>query len=69
VSVFLFCAGVALGILVGRLYSRAKYRYPEFQEMILLKQAQTKTKRMRYEAEQERLRAQIDEILDQRIGS
>jgi hypothetical protein len=67
--IFLFCSGVALGILLGRLYAYSKYRYPEFQEKLLLDQAQIKAKRLRYEAEQERLRAQIDEILDQRIKS
>lgn len=63
----LFCFGLALGITLGRLYGHAKYRYPEFQEMINLKIAKLRAERASYEAEEERYRQEIDEILNGRM--
>ena len=59
--------GFSLGLLTGRLYGHAKYRYPEFQEMINLKIAKLRAERASYEAEEERYRQEIDEILNGRM--
>jgi len=63
----LFAFGLALGILLGRVYGKMKYRYPEFQEMILLKQAKLRAERAKYEAATERFRAEIDDLLSERM--
>jgi hypothetical protein len=60
--------GLLVGIGIGRWYGWAKYRYPEFQEMLRVRVAKLRVERARYEAEEERLRAEINETLDTRIG-
>ena len=63
-----FVAGIAVGILLGRLYARAKYHYPEFQEMIRLRVARLRAERAKREEEEERTRAKFDRSLERRTG-
>ena len=57
------------GFGLGRWYAWAKYSYPENVEMIRVKVAKQRAERAKYEAEEERLRAKINDSLDERLRS
>jgi hypothetical protein len=63
----IFLLGVALGILLGRVYGWMKYHYPEFQEEMNLRVAKKKADRAREEARAERHRGEIDDELSRRM--
>lgn len=66
--IWFYCtASLLLGILIGRVYGWMKYHYPEFQEEIQVKIAQKRLERISIQADEERIRAQIDRSLDRRI--
>jgi len=60
-------AGLLLGVFLGRLYGWMKYHYPEFQEELALRVVKLRTERMKYEAQQERYRSQLDEEIERRL--
>lgn len=62
-----FTFGLILGCAIGRLYGIMKYRYPEFQEAVRLKEAKLRAQRASYEAETERFQAEINDLLNERM--
>jgi hypothetical protein len=64
--IWFFC-GLLLGTLLGRVYGWMKYRYPEFQEVVKLKETRLRRERMAEELKIDRIRAEQDEILNQQL--
>jgi hypothetical protein len=62
-----FTVGLILGLSIGRVYGHMKYRLPEFQEVIRLREAKLRAERASYEAEEEQWRLKTDEMLRERM--
>jgi hypothetical protein len=67
-TVLLFLLGILLGIILGRIYGWMKYRYPEFQAQIELRVSKLRAERMKYEAQTERYRSEIDDEIERRMA-
>ena len=62
-----FISGLVLGIVISNVYQSWKYRLPENQELLKLKQAKLRAERLSYELDEEKSRLLIDDMLEERM--